>query len=166
VSDHVTDCHAQVARPLPDLSDPVARARLALGLPAVLRILARWEVPRRAQATLLGLSRRTLQRAAAGHVPRLSADQVTRMSLIVGIYTALHSLQGAAVADGWLTRANNRVPFNGRPPLEYLQRESLPGLWAVRRMLEADRQGYGGVPHGVHVAQPPLDLPEPAAPQM
>ena len=131
--------------PLPDLLDPQVRAQLSGALPAVLRMLDAWNLTRTQQTRLLTLSPRTILRVSQGKsLPRLNQDQLTRMSLITGIYAALHTVYGGPVEDGWVKQPNRRPPFNGRAPLNLLLVGGIPRLLSVRRLLDADRSGQFG----------------------
>lgn len=132
---------------LPDLNQREQRIRLSRALPAVIRILDAWHLTREQQAELLTLSVRTVQRAASrAEHPELNADQLTRMSLITGIYKALHVLYNAT-PDDWPRRPNQRHPFGGRTPAAFMLSAGIPGLLATRRLLDADRSGqFSGTP--------------------
>lgn len=129
----------------PDTTNPAVIQRLSRGLPAGIRMLEHMGLNREQQAWLLGLSARSLQRAGAGNGPELTQDQLTRLSLVVGIYKALHILYDDAAADGWLRRANRRHPFAGQTPLDYMSRGGIPAMYEVRRLLDADRSGMFSV---------------------
>lgn len=152
---------------LPDLLDPAVRARLAAALPAVIRMLEAWGLTRGEQEGLLTLSPRTIRRAVQGESPpHLNQDQLMRMSLITGIYSALHVLYDALTADTWMTRPNRRPPFGGHGPIRLILNGGIPALLTVRRILDADRSGQFG---GSQVArltaqslpQPEIDLTGP-----
>ena len=140
---------------LPDLRDRTVRARLSQGLPAVIRMLEGWGLTRREQGELLTLSRRTVQRVGVSRQTIvLNRNQLTRLSLIVGIYRLLYTLNSEEVAAGWMTRPNRRVPFSGRTPLSYLLEGDIPALLATRRLLEADLNGrFVATPDAVALAQ-------------
>jgi len=148
---------------LPDLSRRADRIRLSAALPAVIRMLDAWQLTREQQAELLTLGVRTVQRASKGtDAPELSADQLTRLSLITGIHTALHTLY-TRTPDDWPKRPNDRYPFVGRTPLELMLTSGIPGLLAVRRLLDGDRSGqYRASPQAraeaARLPQPDLDL--------
>ncbi|AWT37359.1 hypothetical protein DM785_16735 (plasmid) [Deinococcus actinosclerus] len=148
---------------LPDLSRRADRIRLSAALPAVIRMLDAWQLTREQQAELLTLGVRTVQRASKGtDAPELSADQLTRLSLITGIYKALHTLYTLS-PDTWPQRPNNRHPFLGRTPLELMLTSGIPGLLAVRRLLDGDRGGQYSVSpqaraEADRLPQPDLDL--------
>lgn len=125
---------------LPDLQDISVHARLTQALPLVIRILAGWGLTRAQQGALLTLSPRTIQRVQASGSVRsvLNQDQLTRLSLIVGIGRALPALYGQS-SPGWIQRINGRFPFLGRTPLTFMLDGGIPAMLAVRRLLEGDR---------------------------
>ena len=130
---------------LPDLSRRADRVRLSAALPAVIRMLDAWHLTRGQQAELLTISVRTVQQVSKGAAaPELGADQLTRLSLITGIHTAMHNLYTLS-PDRWPQRPNNRHPFLGRTPLELMLTSGIPGLLAVRRLLDGDRSGQYSV---------------------
>lgn len=130
---------------VPDITDPATTTRLSRGLPAGIRMLEAMGLSREQQAWLLGLSARSLQRAGTGDGPVLNQDQLTRLSLVVGIYKALHILYDDTTADGWLKRPNRRHPFGGQAPLDHLRQGGIPAMYDVRRLLDADRSGLFSV---------------------
>lgn len=148
---------------LPDLSRHADRVRLSAALPAVIRMLDAWQLTRGQQAELLNLSVRTVQRASKGAAaPELGAGQLTRLSLVTGIYKALHTLYTLS-PDHWPQRPNDRYPFVGRTPLDLMLTSGIPGLLAVRRLLDGDRSGqYRASPQAraeaARLPQPDLDL--------
>ncbi|WP_308425234.1 antitoxin Xre/MbcA/ParS toxin-binding domain-containing protein [Deinococcus radiotolerans] len=84
------------------------------------------------------------------------------MSLITGIHTALHALY-TRTPDAWPKRPNDRYLFVGRTPLELMLTSGIPGLFAVRRLLDGDRSGqYRASPQAraeaTRLPQPGLDL--------
>lgn len=135
---------APISRTVPhlvDLTDRDTRVRLTRdGFVPVLRMLDTWNLTTEDRAALLGLKPRTLQRYIAEGVRELDIDQLTRMSLIVGIHKALNVLYNSKNASAWPTRPNRRPIFGGRPPL-HLMLEGIPALLLVRRLLDADRGG-------------------------
>lgn len=97
-----------MANPDPILTQPATARRLSSGLPAGIRMLQALGLNRHEQAGLLGLSPRSLERAAHPSAAVLSQDQLARLSITIGIYNALHLLYDANTAAGWLQRANQR----------------------------------------------------------
>lgn len=128
---------------LPDLNDVQVRARLAQGLPPVVRMLEGWHLTRQEQGDLLDLSPHAVRRALEkGRLPSLTRDQIMRLSLITGIYKALHTLYDDVTADAWPQQPNRRAPFQGQIPLAYWRSSGIPALLATRRLLDADCGGH------------------------
>lgn len=60
-----------------------------------------------------------------------------RISLVVGIYGALHTLfPDREQADTWIHRTNHAAGFDGRSASELMAEGQLAGLQAVRAYLE------------------------------
>jgi hypothetical protein len=129
----------------PDLNDPTTVSRLSRGLPAGIRMLEQLQLNREQQGSLLGLSSRSLQRASNSAKIDLTQDQLTRLSLVVGLYKALHILYDEHTAAGWLRRTNARFAFGGQTPFEYMRQGGIPAMYQVRQLLDADRSGMFSV---------------------
>ncbi len=66
----------------------------------------------------------------------LSQDAITRISLLIGIYRALHIYFGDP-GDFWITNPNDSPLFGGVVPLDFMLRTGVSGMYEVRRMLDA-----------------------------
>jgi hypothetical protein len=76
-------------------------------------------------------------------VAALSFDMLMRISLVIGIYKALHILYpDAALADGWVRLPNMNALFGGRPALALMTEGGIDGLSQVRRLLDGRRGGW------------------------
>lgn len=134
-------------------------------LAAVLRVLTRWGVTHEQQAQLLGVSERALRRAQRETPPAtLSREGQARLRLVAGILAALLTLYGRD-PGGWLTRPNDRHPFDGRPPLTVLLAGGLPALLATHRLLTGDLSGQFSSTlesrrRAAALPQPPIELDE------
>ena len=73
--------------------------------------------------------------------PVLDCDTITRISLVLGIYKALHTYFGAA-GDYWITHPNDSSLFGGAIPIDYLTAADLNGMYEVRRMLDGWTMGH------------------------
>jgi len=124
-----------------DLRIPANRQYFSTTLPYVLRMLELLNVPREDHATLLGLSPRALQLHLKGVTLDLNEEQITRMSLLGGIYKCLYMIFPPSTAAAWFTRHDDAPPLLGQTPLAYALREGIPGLYAMRRTLEGDALG-------------------------
>lgn len=68
---------------------------------------------------------------------RLGTDTMTRASLILGIYRALHTLHQGPLADRWMTRPNTNPIFSGCTPVDAITEDGIPTLAATRGLLDA-----------------------------
>lgn len=129
---------------VPDLSNPTKRRALT---PAALRgvtaLAERWELTTEEVGRLLGdvPSSTWFAWKAKGAPADLGTDRLTRVSLLLGIFTALRDLHREELADRWVRLANSNVLFAGRAPLETMQRGGIPAMVAVRALLDGRRGG-------------------------
>lgn len=100
-----------------------------------------WGLKERDAARLLGVADSTYRRwKSQPERARLDVSQRERMSLILGIYKALHILlPRPEVADGWLYRENSNPVFAGRKPIERMLAGQVSDLFVVRQHLDAAR---------------------------
>ena len=129
----------------PDLANPAERERLsASALRAFFRIAEKWvltEVQKR--ALLGGISSSTIHAwRTRPSEQRLNQDTLVRISLVIGIYKALHIYFGDQWSDRWVTLGNRGSLFAGEAPIEYMTRHGQPGMVNVRRVLDAARGGH------------------------
>jgi len=120
----------------PDLSKLETRERLSQSaIDGLFSIAEKWQLPIESVGELLGgIPRSTLykMKTAAGV---LRQDELTRISYLVGIYKALHTLLPPEHADRWMTRPNDNLLFGGQTPVEYAVRSGIPGLQQIRGLL-------------------------------
>jgi hypothetical protein len=125
-----------------DRQDPAVRRRLS---PAALRaffgIGRRWQLSATDERGLLGWPpSSTFHKYKSGDAGVLSYDTLVRISLVLGIYKALHILYAEpAFADRWIHMPNSHMLFAGRSPLAFVLDTGLDGLLQVRRLLDARR---------------------------
>lgn len=100
-----------------------------------------WGLSVAEQQALLGYpAASTYHKHKAGQVGTLSFDMLTRISLVIGIYKALHILYADdALADWWPKLPNSNVLFGGDPPLTLMTETGIDGLYQVRRLLDGRR---------------------------
>lgn len=127
----------------PDLTDRNERERLSpAALKAFFNIMRRWQVRDEAARALLGgVTNGPYYQMKRAPDRVLDADRLTRVSLIVGIFKALHLLHSEALADRWVQLPNSNRIFAGSTPLDYMMRGGLPAIETVRRLLDARRAG-------------------------
>ena len=104
----------------------------------------RWKVPDEIARDLFGgVSNGTFYKMKRDSARTLSADELLRISYLVGIFKALHVLYSEALADQWMSRPNTNPIFGGRTPLEYVRAGGIPAMQAVRRLQGRFQRGRG-----------------------
>jgi hypothetical protein len=131
-------------KPLPadDRREPAVRRRLSgPALRAFFNITRTWQLGVTEERGLLGWPpSSTFHKYKAGDAGALSFDTLTRISLVLGIYKALHILYAEeAFADRWMRMPNSHALFGGRTPLAFSVDAGLDGLLQVRRLLDSRR---------------------------
>src|ERR1700758_4030818 len=101
-------------RKLPDLADPATRHRLsAPAIAAFFAIVDKWQLRNEDAMTLLGgASNGRYFELKKNRKGLLSQDELTRISLLIGIFKALNILFNRKLADQWITRSNSNSMFN------------------------------------------------------
>jgi uncharacterized protein (DUF2384 family) len=130
-------------RKVPDLADPATRMRLTpAAVAAFFALIEKWGLRNEdAMALLGGTSNGRYFELKKKHKRALSQDELTRVSLLVGIFKALNILFNTRLANEWPSRPNSNPMFNNARPLELLMRGGVPGMISVRRLLDARRGG-------------------------
>lgn len=131
--------------PLVDFGKKSERERLSSSaLKAFFSMATRWGIrDEDARALLGGVSNGVYyqwKKRPEGRV--LDADQLLRLSYLIGIYKALNILYGEPLADEWLRLPNQNRIFAGETPLAYLIAGGIPAFDTLRRLLDA-RRGVG-----------------------
>jgi hypothetical protein len=124
--------------------DPEVRRRLSgPAMRAFFNLARKWNLGVNQQRGLLGWpAPSTYHKYKAGQVGGLSFDTLTRISLLLGIYKALHILYPQAeLADQWIKLHNANPMFGGKAPLEVMIDRGIDGLFQLRRLLDARRGG-------------------------
>jgi Protein of unknown function (DUF2384) len=130
------------AIPADERHSPQVRKRLSA--PAVrtfFNIATAWKLSVREQLSLLGFpAPSTYHKYKSGQIGTLSYDALTRVSLVLGIYKALHILfPDEALADNWIRLPNSNQMFGGRPAINLMIDGGIDGLYQVRRLLDGRR---------------------------
>jgi Protein of unknown function (DUF2384) len=124
--------------------DPEIRKRMsAPAMRSFFKIARAWDLSVEEQRGLLGWpAASTYYKYKAGEIGTLSYDMLTRISLLLGIYKALHMLYpDEALADHWVKLPNSNPMFGGRPALSLMVHGGIDGLTQARRLLDARRGG-------------------------
>jgi len=126
-----------------DLSRKENRARLSpAAIKGLLRIAARWKLRDDDTRVLLGgISSGSFYALKSRATKTLDEDQLTRISLLIGIYKALNILYGQKLADAWVELPNTNPMFGGDSPLNYVKKGGIPAFLRVRQLLDARRGG-------------------------
>jgi hypothetical protein len=128
----------------PNRQDPEVRRRLsAPAMSSFFNLGAKRGLNVNHRRGLLGWpAASTYHKYKAGQVGSLSFDTLTRISLLLGIYKALHILYPQAeLADQWIKLRNANPMFGGKSPLDVMIDGGIDGLYQVRRLLDARRGG-------------------------
>src|ERR1700751_6458762 len=109
--------------PPPDFTSKAERERLsAPALKAFCNIIERWSIRDEDARELLGGGSNgpyyQMKKSQEGRT--LSADDLVRISYLIGIFKALHSLHAADLADRWVRLANSNRIFGGQTPPAFL----------------------------------------------
>ncbi len=124
----------------PDLSESKVREQLSgSAIKAFVKIAGKWELTESQSRGLLGGIASSTFHAWKNdpNKQKLTQDTLLRISLVIGIYKALHLYFGAELADRWITLGNRGSMFAGSAPIELMIRQGQPGMLQVRRLLDA-----------------------------
>jgi hypothetical protein len=120
--------HQMTAEERRTLSGPALRGFLA--------IASAWQLTLAEQEALLGSAALALRR---GEDEDIGADGLTRISYVLGIYKALHTLfADPARADRWIRRPNRAPLFNGSSAFAFISDGDLAKLQALRSYLDSE----------------------------
>ncbi len=131
--------------PVRDRHDPEVRRRLSgPAIRTFFNIATVWGLSVAQQRGLLGWpAASTYHKYKTGQLGALPYDMLERVSLVLGIYKALHILYpDAELADRWVSLANQNPIFGGTPPLDLMIDAGIDGLYRVRRLLDARRGAW------------------------
>jgi len=126
-----------------DLSTKENRTRLSpAAIKGLLRIATHWKLRDDDTRVLLGgMSSGSFYTLKDQGAKTLDVDQLTRVSLLIGIYKALNILYSQKLADAWITLPNTNPIFGGDSPLNYVKKGGIPAFLRVRQLLDARRGG-------------------------
>jgi len=126
-----------------DLSSRDVQERLSRSaIPAFFRLVQAWRLRDEASRQLLGgVSNGVFYQLKQGQKKALDQDKLTRISLLLGILKALHSLYSRKLAETWVSLPNSNPMFQGDAPLAYMLKGGMPALVRVRQLLDARREG-------------------------
>jgi hypothetical protein len=128
-----------------DRHDPTVRKRLSgPAIRTFFSICKAWRLTVEEEKALLGWpATSTLYKYKQNDIGTLSYDVLIRISLVLGIYDALHILYpDKELADRWIKLPNSNSLFGGRPAIDFLTKAGMDGLYQVRRLLDNRKQGW------------------------
>jgi hypothetical protein len=112
---------------------------------AFLKIAEKWKLTVEEQRGLLGWPAiSTYHKYKSGDVGTLTFDTLTRISLVLGIFKALHILYPEEnLANSWVKLPNSNSIFGGRTPVAFMTAEGgIDAMFKVRRLLDGRRGGW------------------------
>lgn len=103
------------------------------------RLAQEWSLSEQEQAILLGdPGAAALALWRRDDVDLVSTEVLMRISLLLGIYRALHTLfRDQSQANAWMGRTHVAGQFKGASALAHMLREGLPGIRRVHSYLVA-----------------------------
>ena len=119
-----------------DLGNPAERAQLSsAAIRAFINIARKWKLTEEQSRALLGgLASSTFHAWKTNPKRTLDQDTLTRVSLLIGIYKALHIYFGKPWAgDLRVTLENRGSLFAGRTHLAFMMQRGQPGMVELRR---------------------------------
>jgi hypothetical protein len=124
-----------------DLSKKDVQERLSRSaIPAFFKLADAWNLRDEAARQLLGgVSNGVFYQLKGGRTKTLDQDKLTRISLLLGAYKALHVLYSPKLANAWVNLPNTNPMFKGEPPLSYMFKGGVPAMVRVRQLLDARR---------------------------
>jgi hypothetical protein len=122
-----------------DFADAAERARLsASAIHVFMNVVREWKLTAEQARGLLGVDAPTYRAWQADpHGTTLDQEPLTRISLAIGIYKALHICQGEKLADRWVTLQNRGPLFAGQAPIDYMIERGQAGMKTVRRLVDS-----------------------------
>lgn len=114
----------------------VERGWVHIGLKAFFRIIEAWGLSEEEGVSLLGFDHRPTE-------SEIGIDPLKRISYILGIYRAIHTLlPNVQGADAWIKKSNDSPLFGGKPAIESMLTDGLEGIESVRNYLFAQLNGW------------------------
>ena len=105
-------------------------------LETAVRIFTAWGVTPTQSAAILGWDASSLHYALSSTTPaRLTTEQSERLQLTIELIRAVHGLHGHVERE-WLHRPDDRFPFQGAPPAEFLGSGRLDALRVTLQTLD------------------------------
>ena len=135
--------HSEAPNGLQTFASDDDRGRLSgAAVKAVLRLVDAWGASNAEGAALLGVSESTWDRMKAGSWEgTLGQDQLTRASVLIGLFKGLHLLFANDLADRWPKLENKAPVFDRRSPVQAMIEGGIPRMLETRQYIDALRGG-------------------------
>jgi hypothetical protein len=126
-----------------DLSKKEVQARLSpSAIKGFFKLTRSWKLrDEDARQLLGGISNGAFYHLKGGKTKKLDQDQLTRVSLALGIFKSLNILYSERLADAWISLPNTNPIFGGERPLTYMTKGGVPAMLRVRQLVDARRGG-------------------------
>ncbi len=123
------------------LPDPISDDEAAAMFRAAVNLFRLWRVTDEEAGVLLDLPVRSYRRWKTGEIGRISRDQKTRLSNLMGVHKALRIIfREPQRGYDWVRAVNDA--FAGRSALDIMLGGDLTDLMRVRRYLDDARGGW------------------------
>jgi len=132
---------------VPDFADAGSRRRLSgPGLRTFAKIAAAWQLSELEAQQAIGapsaeIYAAWLAQALQHQTVELPVEVLMRISAILGVYGALHTVWNDDDAPKWLRSPNHGPVFAGATPISFLVSSSFGELLTLRRFLDAKAAG-------------------------
>lgn len=125
------------------LSDTATRAEMTpSAVQAMTELELRWKLTSGEVSQLIGGVAVSMWDSWKQYPPdALTAEQLSRISLLLGIFAALHVLHDDQLADQWVRRPNTNELFGGSTPLDSMIEGGVTTMLQVRALLDSRRAG-------------------------
>lgn len=130
-------------------ADPSVKSKKnadAIALKAAFTILDKWGANAEQQQNILQLAKATYYKHRAGGEPKLTSDQLTRISYLLNIHSALRTVfENPTNIYGFMAMPNKNAYFNGAAPLSLIGANGDFGtLYEVAKRVDMMRGGLWG----------------------
>ena len=117
----------------------------AIALKAAFTILDKWGADAEQQQKILQLAKATYYKHRAGGDPKLTGDQLTRISYLLNIHAALRTVfENPANIYGFMAMPNKNAYFNDVSPLSLIATGDFGALYEVAKRVDMLRGGLWG----------------------
>jgi hypothetical protein len=124
-------------------ADQISPEVAAIGLKTVFNILDRWGCSPDTAWHILGMKKSTYYKNKdKAHTPKLSRDQIERISYILNIHAALRVVfDNPTNVYGFMSMQNFNPFFNGSAPLEIIAKGNFGALYETFKRIDSLRGG-------------------------